>query len=126
MDLNNDSGTAWVPQACTLPTAQRPLRVAEFDEVFTRAVRGAERAGQSRLRLDLDPAPGVAGRIAELAAAETGCCSFFTFTLTVADGSLMLEVTVPPANTGVLDALAARVAGLSGRARPSAILGGGP
>ena len=116
MDLNNDSGTAWVPQACTLPTAERPLRVAEFDEVFTRAVRGAERTGQSRLRLDLDPAPGVAGRIAELAAAETGCCSFFAFTLTVADGSLMLEVTVPPSNTGVLDALASRVAGLSRRA----------
>jgi hypothetical protein len=109
MDLNdNDSGAAWVPQACTLPTAEQPLRMAEFDEVFTRAVRGAERAGASRLRLDLDPVPGVAGRVAELAAAEAGCCSFFTFTLTVADGRLMLEVTVPPAYTGVLDALAAR------------------
>ena len=106
----------WAPDACTLPTAERPLRVAEFDEVFTRAVRGAERAGQSRLRLDLDPGPGVAGRIAELAAAETGCCSFFTFTLTVADGSLLLDVTVPPSSIEVLDALAARVAGLSGRA----------
>jgi len=116
MDLNDDSGAAWVPHACTLPAAQRLLRVAEFDEVFTRAVRGAERAGQSRLRLDLDPGPGVAGRIAELAAAETGCCSFFTFTLTVADGSLLLDVTVPPSSIEVLDALAARVAGLSGRA----------
>ena len=116
MDASNDSGAAWVPQACTLPTAERPLRVAEFDEVFTRSVRGAERAGQSRLRLDLDPAPGVAGRIAELAAAETGCCSFFTFTLTVTGGSLLLDVSVPAAGTGVLDALAARVPGLSGRA----------
>ena len=114
MDRSNDSGTAWVPQACTLPTAEQPLRVAEFDEVFTRSVRGTERAGQSRLRLNLDR--GVAGRIAELAVAETGCCSFFTFTLTVAAGSLLLEVAVPPANTGVLDALATRVAELSGRA----------
>jgi len=114
MDRSNDPGTAWVPQACTLPTAEQPLRAAEFDAVFTRSVRGTERAGQSRLRLDLDPA--VAGRIAELAVAETGCCSFFTFTLTVADGSLQLEVTVPPARTEVLDALAARVAELSGRA----------
>ncbi|HXT90786.1 MAG TPA: hypothetical protein VN714_16150 [Trebonia sp.] len=114
MELNDDSGAAWVPQACTLPTAEQPLRVAEFDEVFARSVRGAERAGQTRLRLDLDP--GVAGRIAELTVAETGCCSFFTFTLTVAAGSLLLEVAVPPASTGVLDALAARVAELSGRA----------
>jgi hypothetical protein len=114
MDQSNDPGTAWVPEACTLPMAEQPLRAAEFDAVFTRSVRGTERAGQSRLRLDLDPA--VAGRIAELAVAETGCCSFFTFTLTVADGSLQLEVTVPPARTEVLDALAARVAELSGRA----------
>ena len=116
MDASNDSETALVPDACTLPAAQQPLRAAEFDEVFTRSVRGTERAGRSRLRLDLDPAPGVAGRIAELAAAETGCCSFFTFILTVADGSLLLDITVPPASTGVLDALAARLAGLPGRA----------
>ncbi len=115
MDLSNDSGAAWVPSACTLPTAERPLRAAELDEVFTRSVRGAERAGRSRLRLDLDPASGVAGRIADLAAAETGCCSFFTFTLTLADSRLMLEIAVPPANAGVLDALAARVADLCGR-----------
>jgi hypothetical protein len=113
MDRSNDPGTGWVPQACTLPTAEQPLRVAEFDAVFARSAPRTERAGPSRLRLDLEPA--AAGRIAELAVAETGCCSFFTFTLTVADGSLQLEVAVPPASAGVLDALAARVAELSGR-----------
>lgn len=104
-----------MPQACTLPTAEQPLRVAEFDEVFASAVRGAERDGPSRLRLDLDPVSGMAGRVAELAAAETGCCSFFTFTLTVAGGSLVLEITVPLDQGGVLDALAARAAELSGQ-----------
>jgi hypothetical protein len=117
MDLNNDDSlTAWVPQECTLPTAEQPLRLAEFDEVFGRAVRGAEWAGKSRLRLDLHPVPGIAGRVADLAAAETGCCSFFTFTLTIADGTLLLEVSVPPTHAGVLDALGARVTGLAGRA----------
>lgn len=105
-----------MPPACTLPAAEQPLRIAEFDEVFSRAVRGAERAGPSRLRLNLDPVPTTAGRVAELAAAETGCCSFFTFTITVADGRLTLEVTVPPAHIRVLDALAARGAELAGRA----------
>jgi hypothetical protein len=114
MDVNsNDSGAAWVPQACTLPPAERPLRVAEFDEVFTRGVRGTERVAASRLRFDLDPVPGMAGRIAELAAAETGCCSFFTFIITIVGSRLMLEVTVPPAHTDVLDALATRAAALS-------------
>lgn len=106
---------AWVPSACALPTAEQPLRVAEFDEVFSHAVRGAERVAAARLRLELDPATGVAGRVADLAAAETACCSFFTFTLTVTEGRLTLEVTVPPPYTGVLDAVAARADEMSGR-----------
>jgi hypothetical protein len=109
-----DTGGAWVPDACTLPTAERPLRVAAFDELFTDAVRGVERAGPGRLRLDLRAGPQIAGRAAELAAAETGCCSFFTFTLTVTGGGLVLEVTVPESRAGVLDALAARVAAAAG------------
>jgi hypothetical protein len=24
----------WVPQACTLPTVERPLRLAEFNDLF--------------------------------------------------------------------------------------------
>jgi hypothetical protein len=109
-----DTGGAWVPDACTLPTAQRPLRVAAFDELFTQAVRGIERPGPARLRLDFRAGPQIAGRAAELAAAETDCCSFFTFTLTVTGGSLVLEVTVPKSRIGVLDALAARAAAAAG------------
>ncbi len=109
-----DTGGAWVPDACTLPTAQRPLRVAAFDELFTEAVRGIERPAPSRLRLDLHPGPQIAGRAAELAARETGCCSFFTFTLTATSGGLVLEVTVPDSRTAVLDALAARAAAAAG------------
>lgn len=124
MDLNNGSGTARVPRECTLPAAERPARAAEFGEVLTRAARGASRSGPSRLRLDLDPAPGLAGRIADLAAAETACCSFFSFTLTVAGGSLMLDVTVPAARAGVLDALAARIAEPPGGCRVSGLRSG--
>jgi predicted metalloendopeptidase len=43
MDLNigeSDPQAAWVPEACTLPSVEQPLRVAEFDEVFANAVRG--------------------------------------------------------------------------------------
>jgi hypothetical protein len=51
-----------------------------------------------------------AGRVAQLAATETACCSFFTFTLTATAGSLVLDVAVPAAQLPVLDALAARAA----------------
>ena len=117
MELStNDPDGVWVPQACTLPTAEQPLRVAEFDELFTSAVRGIEWPGPARLRLDLKADPQTAGRTAELVMAETGCCSFFTFTLTATGGRLILDVTVPAAQADVLDALAGRAAAAAGLA----------
>ena len=52
--------------------------------------------------------PEVAGRAAELAARETGCCSFFAFTLTATGGALTLDASVADPHVEVLDALAAR------------------
>ena len=101
-------GPAWVPEACTLPTAEQPLRIAAFDQLFSDVVQGAERTAPTRLHLDLRPDPQVAGRVAELAAAETSCCSFFTFRLTVTGGSLGLDIEVPDSYVSVLDALAER------------------
>lgn len=103
---DNERSESWVPQACTLPTAELPLRVTEFDGLFADAVRGIERTGPTRLRLELQASPTVAGRAAALAAAETECCSFFTFTLTATGGALALEASVPEAHAGVLDGLA--------------------
>ncbi|MEV4296463.1 hypothetical protein [Microbispora rosea] len=98
----------WAPSACTLPTTEQPLRVAEFDTLFATAVRAVRRPGRERLRLELACSPEHAARAAELTARENGCCSFFAFTLTVADGGLALEVAVPPEHIEVLDALQAR------------------
>ncbi len=100
--------TTWVPQECTLPTPEQPLRIREFDELFAESMRSVDRPAPGRLRMELDATPTTAGRAAHLAARETACCSFFTFTMTVAGGELWLEVSVPPAHTDVLEALAAR------------------
>jgi hypothetical protein len=108
----------WVPSACTLPTAERPLRVAEFDGLFTGAVRAVARPEPTRLRLELTFSPDNAARAAELAARENGCCSFFAFTLIIADGGLSLEVAVPPQQVNVLDALQARSSAAIGAGRP--------
>jgi hypothetical protein len=98
--------TTWVPDACTLPTAARPLRLAEFDELFRTALRRQERLGPTRLRWILSSAASEA--IQDLIVRETACCSFFTFTVTRADDGLVVDVTVPAAYVPVLDALAAR------------------
>jgi hypothetical protein len=98
----------WAPSACTLPTAERPLRVAEFDTVFAEAVTNVERVGPCLARLDLQADAETAGRVAGLVTRETGCCSFFTFTLTATGGALSLEISVPNQHVAVLDALTAR------------------
>jgi hypothetical protein len=96
------------PQECTLSPAGRQARAAEFSETFAETVIRVERPEQTSLRLELQPGPVSAARVAALAAAETSCCSFFTFTLTASAGSLSLDVVVPPAQLPVLDALAER------------------
>jgi hypothetical protein len=100
--------------SCTLPAARLPRRVADFDALFTDAVRGIERVGPERLRLELQASPQAAGQAAELAQAETQCCSFFTFTLTATGVGLTLEVSVPQPYVGVLDGLAGRAAAALG------------
>lgn len=113
MDINaGESG--WAPAACTLPTAQQPLRVAAFDTLFAQSLRRAQRIGPDRLRLELDPSAAVAARAAELAAHETGCCSFFTFTLAIASGTLTLDVAIPDGQRVVLDGLATHAAAAAG------------
>lgn len=71
------------PEACTLPTAQLPLRLAEFDDLFRADAVRVRRVDACQAEFELRADPAAAGRAAELAARETGCCSFFTFTLTV-------------------------------------------
>jgi hypothetical protein len=101
----------WAPAECTLPTAERPLRVAEFDELFATALRGQARPGPTHLRLILDGADRVEATTRDLVARETACCSFFAFTLNrTPDQHLRLDVRVPANRTDVLDAIAARAA----------------
>ncbi|MDT5372189.1 MAG: hypothetical protein QOC62_6620 [Mycobacterium sp.] len=95
----------WAPDACTLPTAQRPLRVAAFDDLFT-AVRRSQRPQPTRLDLVLPRAVEAAGR--DLARRESECCSFFTFEFESLGDDVVMHIAVPPEHVEVLDALQAR------------------
>ena len=76
--------------ACTLPTTDRPLRLAEFDDLFATAVRRVERRRDAvRLHLVGDRGLGAAVR------------------------DLTLDVAVPPSRREILEALAARAQELS-------------
>ncbi|WP_256123220.1 hypothetical protein [Streptomyces sp. EN16] len=67
-----------------LPTEEQPLRVAEWDTLFSERLIASSRPHPLRLRLDLASGPGVEERVHDLVARESGCCSFFTFTTTPA------------------------------------------
>jgi hypothetical protein len=96
---------SWAPDACTLPTAERPFRVAEFDQLFAAHLRHADRVDAQTLDLTLDPASRPT--VEDLTARETECCSFFTFTLS-GTTDFHLRITVPPAQTAVLDGILSR------------------
>ncbi|MEV6325367.1 hypothetical protein AB0M45_29955 [Nocardia sp. NPDC051787] len=98
----------WAPDACTLPVAERPLRVAEFDRFFATSVRRSVRPEPTRLELLLADGTEAAGR--DLAALESSCCSFFfAFGFDAGESGTLMRITVPTEHVDVLDALEARV-----------------
>jgi hypothetical protein len=110
--------TTWVPRSCTLPGAEQPLRVAEFDALFAGHLAGSSRPDRLRLRLALTGGPGVDETVRDLVARESGCCSFFTFTIGPGPERIHLDVEVDGVHEGVLDALEQRAAAASGRNLP--------
>ncbi|MFF8953523.1 hypothetical protein ACF09I_32675 [Streptomyces sp. NPDC014940] len=104
------SGLAWVPQSCTLPTRERPLRVAEWDALFSERLTSSARPEPLQLHLELAGGPGVEERVRDLVARESDCCSFFTFTTVPGAERMGLDIAVDVAHEAVLDALAARTA----------------
>ena len=103
---------------CTLPTMEQPARLAEFDELFRTAICAVTRVDGSRARFVLRPESAIAGRAAELAVRESGCCSFFEFSLTVAGGSVSLDVRVPSEQLAVPDAWTDRARVTAGLVSP--------
>ena len=95
--------------ACTLPTAERPLRVAEFDDLFASSLLTATRTAPTEAHLTFAGGEDLASRVRDLCARETACCSFFEFTVEAGPaGRVTLEVRVPATQAEVLESLVAR------------------
>jgi hypothetical protein len=95
--------TGWVPDACTLHTVEQPLRVREFERLFTGSLTSVSARPDGRsLRLVLTDGPGVFEAAADLAARESECCSFFLFNVTRGSGTVTMDVRVDEAHTDVL------------------------
>ena len=77
--------------ACTLAPAERPGRAEDWRRLLGQGRAGGPVEGGLVFLLP----PRLAGRAAELAAAEQQCCEFFEFTLHLAAGELRLEIRAP-------------------------------
>ena len=98
----------WIPEAYTLPTTERPLRRAEFDDLFAEDVLTVHESSPLEVRLELRAEPNVAARAAQLAAKETACCSFFRFDVVATDGRVAMVVSTESPHEVVLAAMAER------------------
>ena len=108
--------TTWAPDACTLPTIDRPLREREFSELFRTSLREVSVPTPTHAELVLDAESQPAAR--ELAARETSCCSFFDFGFIPDGNTVTMTIEVPASRSDVLAALvesARRDAGLTGQ-----------
>ncbi len=103
-----DLEDVWVPEACTLPTVEQPLRVREFDDLFATSLLGTDRVAPTVLRWWLNP--DAEETVRDLTAREVACCSFFSFHFASTAEALQVDLEVPVAHVAVLDALVARAA----------------
>lgn len=104
-----DLMSGWVPaEACTLPTADQPARLAEFDALFTSSLREVRRDEPGLLRLRLHGGAEVEATARDLTARETECCSFFGFTVSRTGDEVLVDVRVPADKEIVLDGIAAQ------------------
>ena len=104
------------PEACSLPSADQPARVAEWDALFAGAVcEVSPITGGVRFAVDRTAAGPAA--VADLADRESQCCAFLAFTLVLGNGTVTLDVTSDSGHAEVVEALAGRAAALAGSGR---------
>jgi hypothetical protein len=107
---------------CTLPSAARPFRLMEFDELFRSQVGPPRRIDPHRVEFTFAGGEGLYAKVSDLVARETACCSFFEFTIAnrphdaAGEDHLVLRVGVPASRDDVLEALTDRAVAAMGRA----------
>jgi MerR family transcriptional regulator, copper efflux regulator len=106
--LAND-GVEHPPIACTLGAGEMSTRLDEWNAILEEKrdlLRGVTARGPlpDGVRLEFGPDTDVT-ELARLAAAEQGCCRFFSFALVIDTRGIALEVHAPPDAADVVTAL---------------------
>ena len=91
--------------ACTLDAGGQAQRVEEFRSLFRTSLVRAERVDDTAARLHFEPSAEQAVRA--LAAAETTCCSFWSFTFEQTGDTVVLLARTPLDAVPILEGLLA-------------------
>ena len=99
-----NSGGA-VPVACSLGPAALAAQAQRWERLAAQAMTGRASTPDG-LRISFRPGPGAEDELRALAAVETECCPWATWTVQAADGELVLDVRSPsPDGTATLHAM---------------------
>jgi len=90
-----------IDDACSLERSELPKRLDDWQQLL----EGCDIARDTTGATVTLPPDADLGAVAELVAAETQCCSFFTFDIRVDAGSRTLRVEAPHAQQSMIDLL---------------------
>jgi hypothetical protein len=93
------------PIACTLSSAEMPQRAADIRALGRDALLAVERF-ERRALLRFRPDRATRARVEQIVAAESECCGFMDFELSVTDAAIVLEVAAPPGGESAVHLLA--------------------
>lgn len=103
MTLGVKPPPAAAPYACTLERDAIPQRIDDWRHLLAQAMRHERR--DDSIVVAFPPGAALAASVAELAAAENTCCSFFTFTIRIDHTGTTLTITTPADATELAAAL---------------------
>jgi uncharacterized protein YceH (UPF0502 family) len=102
------------PRVCTLPTAERPLRLAEFESLFAEHLDHVTWTDDRTAVFRLTGGDDVASLARDLGDRESRCCSFFSFEVAQPAASVVtMQVRVPRRYRTVLQAMVDQAARVS-------------
>jgi hypothetical protein len=92
------------PVACTLTAAGLATQVKRWERLMARALTGRTETADG-VRLSFRPEPGTEDELRALAAAETECCAWATWTVERTAGDIVLDVRATAGGVATLHAM---------------------
>ena len=87
----SEDGTGGAPVACSLSPAGLAAQAGRWQRLAAKAMTSRANTPDG-LRISFRPEPGAEDELRALAAVETECCPWASWTVAAADGELVLDV----------------------------------